>query len=85
MRLQSPLTLSAMRLAQAPLKSVARKIAAESPLPQGARGSMKRALFPLSPRVLGSIIPYYGRSLMGVHKRLIMLALLEIDGHRDAS
>ena len=33
MRLTNPLTLSAMRLAHAPLKSVARNIAAESPLP----------------------------------------------------
>ncbi len=38
-----PLTLSAMRLAQAPLKSVALKIAAESPLPTGERRSKRGA------------------------------------------
>ena len=35
---KSPPSLPAMRLANAPLKSVARKIAAESPPPQGERG-----------------------------------------------
>jgi hypothetical protein len=37
-----PLTLPAMGLAQAPLKSVARKVAAESPLPDGERRSKLR-------------------------------------------
>src|SRR5213593_2579541 len=49
-----PLTLPAMRLAHAPLEGVARKIAAESPLPQGERGFLgKAAPFSLSPRGRG--------------------------------
>jgi hypothetical protein len=81
-----PLTLPAMRLAHAPLKSVARKFATGSPLPQGERGAVAPPRVPpLSPRVLGRGFPQDGSLLIEVDMTLISLVFREIDVHAGTS